>query len=161
MNKGWTNDLISYKWLKTYFDPSTRRSDSIRRHLFIDSYSSYITTRFIAFYISKEIDLLFLPPHTSHITQPLDLSIFGPFKTALTLEVDTLFQITTRRVQRVKWTQAFIRARNRSFRPSNIELEFRKAGIYPFQPEEVLLALRPPPRTPSPETTIISHPDEL
>ena len=104
--------------------------------------------RIIAFCIAYKIDLFLLPPYSSHITQPLDVSIFGPLKTYLTLEIDAIFRISTRRIQRVEWTQAYIKARAKCFRPSNIESGFRKTGIYPYNPDEVLLGLDPPPLPP-------------
>ena len=61
------------------------------------------------------------------------------------------------RLPRVEWTSAYIKARARCFRPSSIESGFRKAGIYPFNPEILLLTLTPPPRTPSPENQLVSQ----
>jgi hypothetical protein len=52
------------------------------------------------------------------------------------------------RLLRVEWTLAYIKARARCFRPSSIESGFRKAGIYPFDPEILLLALTPPLKRP-------------
>jgi hypothetical protein len=40
--------------------------------------------------------------------------------------------------------EAFIKARRDSFRLSSIESSFQSAGIYPFDPSEVLLKLDPP-----------------
>jgi hypothetical protein len=125
--------------------------------LIIDSHSSYVTAWFIAYYITSKIDLFLLPPHSSHKTQPLDLSIFRPLKTALNLEVDRIFQHSTIRLLRIEWTSAYIKARARCFRPSSIESGFRKAGIYLFDPEILLSTLEPPPTTPPPENQVVSQ----
>ena len=61
------------------------------------------------------------------------------------------------RLLRIEWTSAYIKARARCFKPSSIESGFRKAGIYPFDPEILLLALTPPPRTPSPNDQNVSQ----
>jgi hypothetical protein len=61
------------------------------------------------------------------------------------------------RLPRVEWTSAYIKARTRCFKPSSIESGFRKAGIYPFNPEILLSTLPPPPRTPSPGNQVISQ----
>jgi hypothetical protein len=90
-NKGRANDSIGFEWLKSQFEPFTHRFRDSRCLLLIDGYSSHITSRFIAFCIIKKIDLFLPPPHSFHLTQPLDLSIFGPVKTALTSEVDGIF----------------------------------------------------------------------
>jgi hypothetical protein len=154
--KGWTSDLIEFEWLRTHFEPFLSKSINSRHLLIIDGHSSYVTARFIAFCILSKIDLFLLPPHSSHKTQPLDLSIFAPLKTAINLEVDRIFRHSTMRLPRVEWTSAYIKARARCFNPSSIESGFRKAGIYPFDPETLLSTLTPPPRTPSPNNRNVS-----
>jgi hypothetical protein len=144
-NKGWTSDYHAYEWLTTRFEPLTRRNDGKRRLLVIDGHSSHYTTRFLAFCISRKIDLALLPPHTSHITQPLDIACFSPLKTAITSEIDAIFRNSVRRLLRVEWTSAYIRARARCFQPSTIESAFRKSGIYPLDPE-IILSTLPIPR---------------
>jgi hypothetical protein len=144
-NKGWTSDYHAYEWLTTRFEPLTRRNDGKRRLLVIDGHSSHYTTRFLAFCISRKIDLALLPPHTSHVTQPLDIACFSPLKTAITSEIDAIFRNSVRRLLRVEWTSAYIRARARCFQPSTIETAFRKSGIYPLDPE-IILSTLPNPR---------------
>jgi hypothetical protein len=155
--KGWTSDLIGFEWLKSHFQPFVSRTSNLRHLLIIDGHSSHVTARFIAYCITSKIDLFLLPPHSSHKTQPLDLSIFGPLKTAINLEVDRIFRHSTMRLLRVEWTSAYIKARARCFKPSSIESGFRKAGIYPFYPEILLSTLTPPPRTPSPGNRVVSQ----
>jgi hypothetical protein len=155
--KGWTSDLIGFEWLKAHFQPFVSKSTNLRHLLIIDGHSSHVTARFIAFCITSKIDLFLLPPHSSHKTQPLDLSIFRPLKIAINLEVDRIFRHSTIRLPRVEWTSAYIKARARCFKPSSIESSFRKAGIYPFDPEILLLTITPPPRTPSPENQVVSQ----
>jgi hypothetical protein len=113
--------------------------------LIINGHSSHVIARFIAYYITSKIDLFLLPPYLSHKTQPLDLSIFGPLKTTLNLEVNRIFRYLTMQLPRVEWTLAYIKARARCFRPSSIESSFRKARIYPFNPKILLSTLIPPP----------------
>lgn len=52
------------------------------------------------------------------------------------------------RLPRIEWTSAYIKARAQCFKPLSIKSGFQKAGIYPFDPEILLSALAPPPRTP-------------
>jgi hypothetical protein len=147
--KGWTSDLIGFEWLKSHFQPFVSKLTNLRSLLIIDGHYSHVTARFIAYCITSKIDLFLLPPHSSHKTQPLDLSIFGPLKTAINLEVDRIFRHSTVFLPRIEWTSAYIKARVRCFKPSSIESGFRKAGIYPFNPEILLSTLTPPPRTSS------------
>jgi hypothetical protein len=109
--KGWTSDLIGFEWLKSHFQPFVSKSTNSQHLLIIDSHSSHVTAQFIAFCITSKIDLFLLPPHSSHKTQPLDLSIFGPLKTVINLEVDRIFRHSTMRLPHVEWTSAYIKAR--------------------------------------------------
>jgi hypothetical protein len=93
-----------------------------------------MTARFLALYITNSIDLYLLPPHTNHVTQPLDLSVVSPLKTYLGAELDRIFRYSTSRIARVEFTAAYIQARERACRPHSIQSGFRKAGIYPFNP---------------------------
>jgi hypothetical protein len=155
--KGWTSDLIGFEWLKSHFQPFVSKLTNSRSLLIIDGHSSHVTARFIAYCITSKIDLFLLPPHLSHKTQPLDLSIFGPLKTVINLEVDRIFRHSTMRLLRVECTSAYIKARARCFKPSSIESGFPKAGIYPSNSEILLSTLTPPPRTPSPEDQVVSQ----
>jgi hypothetical protein len=124
-NSGWTSDAHAYERLTILFDPETRRNDDKCRLLILDGHGSHLTARFIAFCLDACIDLVCLPPHTSHISQPLDVGLFGPLKRALAREFDPLFRLDTRRIPRVEWTTAFIRARENAFTASNIRSSFR------------------------------------
>jgi hypothetical protein len=108
--KGWTSDLIRFKWLKAHFQLFVSKSTNLQHFLIIDSYSSHITAQFIAFCITSKIDLFLLLPHSLHKTQPLNLSIFRPLKTALNLEVDRIFRHSTMQLLHVEWTLAYIKA---------------------------------------------------
>jgi hypothetical protein len=90
--------LYGYEWISTRFEPLTRRINGKNRLLIIDSYSSPLTASFLALYITKSIDICLLPPHISHVTQPLDLSVFGPLKAYLGAELDRIFRYSTSRI---------------------------------------------------------------
>jgi len=78
-SKGWTSNLHGLEWLRRVFDPQTRtKANGEQRLLICDSHDSHISGNFITYYIQNKITLLILPPYTSHILQPLDISIFGP-----------------------------------------------------------------------------------
>jgi hypothetical protein len=71
--------------------------------------------------------------------------------------IDRIFRHSTIRLPCVEWTSAYIKARARCFRSSSIESGFRKAGIYPFDPEILLSTITLPPQTPSLENQVISQ----
>jgi len=49
--------------------------------LIVDGHSSHIDFQLLEIARDNEIILMTLPPHTSHLYQPLDVGVFGPLKT--------------------------------------------------------------------------------
>ena len=145
-NSGWTSDSHGYEWLTTVFEPLTRPEDpTTRRLLTMDGHSSHITANVIAFCMQNAIDLMILPPHCSHILQPLDVGVFAPLKRALASETDAALQLDSGRISRVEWVEMYIRARTKALTASNILAGWRGAGLEPLSPLSVLAKL--PTRT--------------
>jgi len=53
-----------------------------KRLLIINGHGSHITDDYIWEAFSNNIYIIYLPAHTFHVLQPLDLSIFSPLKRA-------------------------------------------------------------------------------
>ena len=103
------------------FEPLTRLTNPLLyRLLIIDGHGSYITANVIAHCMEHAIDLLILPPHTSHMLQPLDVSVFAPLKRALASETDAASRLDSGRILRVEWTSIYIRARQKALVLANI-----------------------------------------
>ena len=101
-NSGWTSNSHGYEWLTTVFEPSTRPTDRMeQRLLIIDGHSSHITTNVIAFCMQNAIDLLIMPPHCSHLLQPLDVGVFAPLKRVLSKETDIINRYDSSRISRI------------------------------------------------------------
>ncbi|XP_051157997.1 uncharacterized protein LOC127279600 [Leptopilina boulardi] len=56
------------------------RVDTERTLLILDNHESHLTIEGLEFCKRNNIDILTLPPHTSHKLQPLDKGVFGPLK---------------------------------------------------------------------------------
>lgn len=149
---GWTSDSHAYEWLTTVFQPATMPDDpSTRRLLIMDGHGSHITANVISFCMNNAIDLLILPPHTSHLLQPLDVSVFGPLKRSLAAETDAASRLDPGRIQRVEWTETYIRARSIALSSSNIKSGWRATGLSPLSPITVLEKVRASAGHPSPK----------
>lgn len=85
--------------------------------------------------------LLILPPHTSHLLQPLDVAIFGALKKQLTTALCHLTQAQLVRIQKFEWMEAYIQARSGVCNHQNIESAWRGAGLFPFNPARALCTL--------------------
>src|SRR4029434_5234741 len=76
--KGWTNRDVALEWLQRVFIPLTRPQDPTQaRLLILDGHDSHTTDDFMWNCFNNNIYLVFLPAHTSHVLQPLDLSVFS------------------------------------------------------------------------------------
>jgi len=138
-NSGWTSDSHGYEWLTAVFEPFTRPEDpTTRRLLIMDGHSSHITANVIAFCMQNAIDLTILPPHCSHILQPLDVGVFAPLKRALASETDTALRLSSSHIPRIQWVEMYIRARAKAITTGNILAGWRGAGLLPLSPISVL-----------------------
>ena len=78
---GWTSNDLGFAWLKNVFEPFTREKAAGRRRLLIaNRHGSHIQGKFITHYMENGINLLIMPPHCSHILQPLDVGVFSACK---------------------------------------------------------------------------------
>ena len=138
-SKGWTSNIHGMEWLRRCFEPVTVEKASGRTRLLIcDGHESHITGAFIAFCMQNNIELMILPPHSSHYTQPLDLALFSPLKAAMAVEIDKVIRVGVMRVIKVEWLSAYIQARVKAFSTLNISAGWSAAGLLPFNPSKVL-----------------------
>jgi hypothetical protein len=148
-SKGWTSNEHGLDWLKRCFDPETReKAKGEYRLLICDGHDSHITAEFIAHCIDNDILLMILPPHSSHLTQPLDVGVFGPLKKHMAAEIEPLMRTGITRVQKVEWLTAFVAAHAKAVSAKNILGGFRGTGIHPFLPTKVLRRVASPPPKP-------------
>ena len=161
-SKGWTSNEHGLDWLIRCFEPETRHKTAGEYRLLIcDGHDSHITAEFIAHCMDNNILLMILPPHSSHLTQPLDVGVFGALKKHMSAEIGPLIRTGVTRIQKVEWLTAFVAAHDKAVSPKNIHGGFRGTGIHPFLPTKVLrrLASSPlpqpsnqPPTPPNPTT---------
>lgn len=136
---GWTSNKHALEWLTSHFEPITRPlSPNVRRLLIADGHGSHVTGEFIAFCLSRSIDLMILPSHSSHRTQPLDVGIFAPLKATLTKINIAASCYEPGRIQRPVWIARMAAARQKAMTESNIRVGWRETGIYPYSPHHVL-----------------------
>jgi hypothetical protein len=100
--------------------------------------TSHISGSFIAHCLQNRTFLFNLPPHTSHLLQPLDVAIFGPLKKRLTAALSYLNQAQLVRIQKFEWMEAYIHARSDVCNHQNIESAWRGAGVFRFNPQRAL-----------------------
>lgn len=151
-SKGWTSNIHRLEWLRTCFEPATRYKANGRTRLLIcDGHDSHISANFIAHCINNNIILLILPPHTSHLLQPLDVGVFGPLKQAISACLDRLIRTGVNRIQKPEFITVYNEARESAISSLNIFGAWRGAGLFPFNNTKVFRHLPleiSPPATP-------------
>lgn len=136
-NKGWTSFEISWQWLQDVFEPNTRHTTGDWRLLILDGHDSHLTVEFDDFCTQHKIIVLCMPAHSSHLLQPLDLSIFSPLKVAYGAEI-AKSAVLFDRVTKHDFLAAYAIARRTSITPRSITAGWEAAGLIPINSERVI-----------------------
>ena len=87
---GYSNDVLAMRWLVHFEHHSRRTQVGTWRLLIMDGYGSHLTYEFYDYAQKHCIELFRLPPHSTHLTQPLDVGCFQPYKHYRTETIDIL-----------------------------------------------------------------------
>ncbi|XP_072022943.1 uncharacterized protein [Amphiura filiformis] len=101
--------------------------------LILDNHDSHISIEVLDYAKANGIVMVSFPPHCSHKLQPLDRSVYGPFKRYYNTACDAWMlnnKVKTMTIYDIPPIvgQAFPRAMT----PANIQSGFRVSGVYPF-----------------------------
>jgi 4-hydroxybenzoate polyprenyltransferase len=146
------------------FLPQTEPDDvADARLLIVDGHGSHISDEFMTICYLNNVHLLFLPAHTSHVLQPLDLGYFSSLKTAYRRLVSEYTALTdTTKVGKANFLEFYAKAREIGFREKNIRSGWKATGLYPKSVAKPLgsrwVIVPTQPATPPPITSDISTP---
>ena len=149
---GWTTDELGVEWVKHFNQHTATRTAGVYRLLILDGHSSHATPEFDQYCAENKIITLCMPPHTSHLLQPLDVSCFSPLKRAYGREVEELARQSLHHVDKTDFLTVYTRIRPTVFTQQNIQAGFRATGLIPPCLDRVLSSLTVV-RTPSPPQT--------
>ena len=147
---GWTTNEIGFQWLEHFNAYTKKRTIGQHRLLIIDGHESHNAFQFKQYCKEKKIITLCMPPHSSHLLQPLDVGCFGPLKKAYGRQAEELMRNRISHITKLEFLPCFKRAFDAAITPSNIQGGFRGAGLVLFDPERVIIGLDVQLRTPSP-----------
>lgn len=127
---GWINTELFYGWVKNHFAKWIGKERPVV--LLLDGHTSHIDVETSKFCKQDNILLYCLPPHSSHITQPLDVGFFGPLKASWRRAVDT-YRTTNvgMPVTKEVFARIFKQAWDDCVSVQIVVNGFRGAGIYP------------------------------
>ncbi len=158
-HNGWTTNEKGVEWIQHFEKHTKARTCGTYRLLIMDGHESHHSTEFELFCKDHNIITLCMPPHSSHILQPLDIGCFGPLKKAYGREIEGLMKARITHITKTDFLPAFFAAFQAAMTEKNIKGGFRGAGLVPFDPESVLSRLDVKLRTPSPVEGVVELPN--
>jgi hypothetical protein len=147
---GWTDNEIGLEWLKHFDRCTSKRSNSRYRLLILDGHESHHSADFEIYCEEHKIITLCMPPHSSHLLQPLDVGCFGLLKKAYGREIEHLIRCPITHVSKTEFFPAFYAAFQATMTGENIRAAFRGAGLIPINPESIVSKLDIQLQTPTP-----------
>ena len=137
---GWTSNGHAFEWLTKVFIPRTKPQDPQQHRLLIlDGHGSHVKDNFMFECFKHDIYLLYLPAHTSHILQPLDLGIFSPLKASYRKWAQKLFvQTDTSAIGKSGFLHCLQKARCETLTGHHVKAGWRATGLWPLNPRKPL-----------------------
>lgn len=132
---GWMEADVFLK----YFEKSFLEAIGLRRPVLLiyDGHVSHIDRRLISLAVDNDVVILKLPPHSSHLLQPLDLSVFKSLKSKWDyLLVKWQRQHQGQKIPKCQFSK-LIGEIWTDLSPEVIRNGFQKGGIFPFNNEVI------------------------
>ena len=108
----------------------------------MDNHPSHISVDALKLAKDHGVNILTLPPHTSHKTQPLDRTVLGPLKVYFNSAANSWMMMNPGRHITIREMGGFIGAAwMKAATPANITSGFRSAGIFGLLIETYFLML--------------------
>jgi 4-hydroxybenzoate polyprenyltransferase len=155
---GWASNAVCLKWLRETFLPETKPEKSTDwRILIVDNFAGHISVQFRFMALFHRVQVMYLPPHSSHITQPFDVGVFSPLKSAFRRLARKFTGIRSNNaIGKQRFLQIYKKAGDEAITRENIISGFRGAGIWPIDVEKplskIITTSEPPGQNPVPAT---------
>ena len=153
-DNGWTDNELGLTWLENVFEKHTaHRTKGVYRLLILDGHGSHVTPEFDLFCKEHLIITLCMPPHSSHLLQPLDVGCFAVLKQSYGGQIEGYMRNGVNHIDKPDFLRAFHAARTEAMTLANIQSSFAATGLVPYDPERVLSKLHTQLKTPTPPST--------
>jgi hypothetical protein len=106
-DNGWTTNELGVRWLK-HFDVHTKeRTIGAYRLLIVGGHKSHSNHEFHKYCEERKIITLYMPPHSSHLLQPLDVGCFVLLKRTYYTELDSWARYAVTQAKKEAFLPAF------------------------------------------------------
>lgn len=139
---GWFDGTIFEDWFESLVVPRLRRVDG-KKIIIGDNLSSHINPKVIKMCGDNNIEFICLPPNSTHLTQPLDVSFFAPMKKAwrsiMTDWKDSQRGSTSTTLQKDVFPSLLKTLLDKlDNKTTNLISGFKKCGLYPLNKDEII-----------------------
>jgi hypothetical protein len=132
-DNGYTSNQVSLEWLQKVFLPMTNPGGKDWRLLVVDGHESHVSDDFLTECVANRVWLACLPSHSTHITQPLDVSVFCSLKVRYRQYVDQMALISgADALSKEDFLLCYHRAREEGITARNIRSGWRQTGLWPL-----------------------------
>lgn len=135
---GWSNRAIFRHYLEHHFLKYLPGGASEPVLLLLDGHKSHVSVELTEWALSKNIIIFILPAHTSHILQPMDVGIYGPFQKIYNFQCHKFMRSASATITRYNVCELACHAYCKAFSSENLQSAFRKTGIYPYDQAAVV-----------------------
>ena len=136
---GWIANRITFRWLTKVFLPETKPPSNEARLLILDGHASHHSIEFLLKCKQNNVWLVFLPPHSTHVLQPLDLSCFSAVKSKYREQIADLASLNDAApIKKHRFIKYYHKAREEGLTARTIKSGWRTSGIYPWNPRKGL-----------------------
>lgn len=133
---GWMQENEFVQFLQ-HFHKYTTSSVTRKVLLLLDNHFSHISIQALDFCKENGIVVLSFPPHCSHKLQPLDRSVYGPFKKAVNSACDSWLRNNPGKTMTIYNIPEVVKvALPLALTQNNIQAGFQATGIMPFNREK-------------------------
>ena len=137
-DRGWTANHVAINWLNELFLPETRRGEQPRM-LLLDGHGSHTTVEFQWICKQNNVHVVYIPPHSSHVLQPLDLSCFSAVKSHYRKQISELAILDNAApVKKRRFVKCYHHAREEGLITRVIRAGWRATGLVPYNPQSVI-----------------------
>ena len=133
-DSGWSTSRIFRYYLEYHFLPHVRKASDKKQPILLiyDGHPSHVSSHINEWANSNNVILFVLPAYTSHFLQPLDVSVFGPFKKYYYSECAAYMKSNIgQTITRYEVCEMACKAYLKAMTPENIISGFKKTQIYP------------------------------
>nr|XP_047125850.1 uncharacterized protein LOC124807708 isoform X1 [Hydra vulgaris] len=120
----------------THFVKNARPSKEHPVLLLVDNHFSHLSLNALDYATANGIIMLRFPPHCTHKLQPLDRTVYGPFKKAVNTAINSSMVSNPGKGMTIYNIPEIVKvAFPLSMTPNNILSGFSSCGIHPFNPQ--------------------------